>query len=263
MAEIALYTAVSGMQSAMEEIRIRANNVSNVNSLGYQSHEVETKDSFYNNVIQAGVSEAADVGERPVGVQIGTGSRVKGTYRKLEPGAIKQTDNPLDISIKGSGYFAITLPNSVRGYTRGGAFQLNNQRQVVTSEGYLLADGLVIPDNIPSTAINISDDGTVTGTDPTTGIIVNIGNVQVYSFANENGLQLIGNGYLTETVSSGEGQGHVPGESGTGQLSQGTRELSNVKIANEFADFMAAQQAYDMSSKIMRSVDEMLKELNK
>ncbi len=262
MAEIITYSAASGMKAAMMEITNRTNNLANVNSLGYQALEVETKDTFYNHVARAGIQESQDVGERPVGVQLGTGVKVTGTYRNLEQGTIKQTNNPLDIAIIGSGYFAVTLPNNQRAYTRAGAFQVNNQRQLVTSEGYVLADDINIPANVQISTVNISAQGNITASDNAGGEI-QLGQIQVYGFVNERGLDQIGGGYFSENATSGEGQANIPGDLGFGKLGQRQLELSNVEIATEFASFMAAQQAYDMSRKMLKAIDDMLKELNK
>lgn len=262
MAEIITYSAASGMKAAMMEITNRTNNLANVNSLGYKALEIETKDTFYNHIAKAGVQGAQDVGEKPVGVQLGTGVKVTGTYRNLEQGTMKQTNNPLDIAIIGSGYFAVTLPNNQRAYTRSGAFQINNQRQIVTSDGYLLVDDINIPANIQISTVNISPEGNVTASDNAGGEI-QLGQIQVYGFVNERGLDQIGGGYLIENATSGEGQANTPGDLGFGKLGQRQLELSNVEIATEFAAFMAAQQAYSMSSKMLKAIDDMLKELNK
>jgi flagellar basal-body rod protein FlgG len=262
MAEIISYSAAAGMQAAMMNITNRTSNLGNVNSLGYQAIETETKDTFYNLIDRAGVRQSADVGEKPVGVQLGTGVKVTGTYRNLEQGTIKQTGNPLDIAIIGSGYFAVSLPNNLRGYTRAGAFQVNKDRQVVTSEGYTLVDDITIPAEIQLSSVTITPEGLVTGLN-NAGAQVQIGQMQVYGFANERGLSPIGSSYYIETDASGEGVANNPGDLGYGKLDQGSVELSNVKIANEFAEFMAAQQAYDMSARMLRAVDEMIKELNK
>lgn len=262
MAEIASYAAASGMQAAMMNITNRTSNIGNVNSLGYQAIETETKDSFYNHIAKAGVKQSQDVGGKPVGIQLGTGVRVTGTYRNLEQGAIKQTGNVLDIAILGSGYFAVNLPNNVRGYTRGGSFQVNKDRQVVTSEGYNLADDITIPDSVQLSSVVITPEGFITGKDAQANTI-EIGQISIYGFANERGLTPTGNSYLVESDESGEGQSNIPGTQGFGKLEQKAVELSNVKIANEFADFLAAQQAYDMSSRMLKAVDEMIKELNK
>lgn len=262
MAEIITYAAASGMKAAMMEITNRTNNLANVNSLGYQAMEIETKDTFYHQLTKAGIQESRDVGERPVGVQLGTGVKVTGTYRNLSEGTIKQTSNPLDIAIIGSGYFAVTLPNNQRAYTRGGAFQVNNQRQLVTSEGYALVDDITIPGNVQISTVSISSTGLITASDNAGGL-VQIGQLQIYGFVNERGLEQVGGGFFTENLTSGDGQANTPGDVGFGTLSQYQLELSNVEIATEFASFMAAQQAYDMSSKMLKAIDEMLKELTK
>jgi flagellar basal-body rod protein FlgG len=264
MAEIITYSAAAGMQAAMMNIANRASNLGNVNSTGYQAIETETKDTFYTLVERAGVRQAEGVGEKPIGVQIGTGVKVTGTYRNLEQGTIKRSSDPLHLSIIGSGYFAVNFPNNQRAYTRAGSFQINSNRQVVTSEGYTLVDDIVIPAEIQLTSVKINNNGLVTGrtnNNPTQE--VEIGQINVYGFANEKGLTSFGNSYLSETESSGEGVANTPGDLGFGKIDQYSLELSNVKIANEYAEFMSAQQAYEMSSRMLRAIDEMIKELNK
>lgn len=262
MADMITYAAASGMKAAMMDITTRTNNLANINSLGFKAQEVETKDGFYVKVTKAGIQEAQDLSPRPVGVELGTGSKISGTYRNLEQGSLKQTGRTLDVAIMGSGYFAVTLPNNQRAYTRGGALKLSPTRQLVTTEGYALADDITIPDGIQEHAINITEDGRIVA-DDNAGGLVEIGQIQVYSFANERGLDQIGSSYYTENIASGEGQANIAGTAGLGKLSQRNLELSNVDVSTEFAGFMAAQQAYELCAKMLKVGDELVKELTK
>lgn len=261
MADIITHSAATGMQAHMTSITNITNNLTNSKTPGYRSIHTITSDNFYNHVQRAGVTESADVGERPVGVNIGTGVRVTGTYRNLTQGAIQNTGNPLDIAIIGSGLLAVNLPNGQRGYTRAGTLQVNNARQIVTLEGYALADDITIPEDVQISQVTITPQGLITV--DVDGELQELGQIQLYGFANENGLTPTGNGYFIETQSSGEGQASNPGEDGFGTISQHQIEMSNVDIATEFASFMQAQQAYDMSARMLRAADEMYKQLNK
>lgn len=265
MAEIITYSAASGMQAAMNEITNRTNNLGNVNSLGYKTIETETKDTFYNHITKAGMPQAGDAEPRPVGVDMGTGVKVTGAYRNLSQGAIKQTSNVLDMSIKGSGYFSIQLPDGRRALTRAGAFQVNRNRQIVTSDGYPLTNELeAIPENAQTQTINISSFGVVT-VDQQEGDAIQkleLGRIQIVNVPNERGLEAMGGSLFLETEASGEAQELDP-EDGLYQIGQHELELSNVDVSTEFASFLAAQQAYDMSARMLRAVDEMMKELNK
>lgn len=261
MADIITYSAASGMQAHMTSITNTTNNLTNSKTPGYRSVHTITSDNFYNHLQRAGVADAQDVGEKPVGVAIGTGVRVTGTYRDLSQGALKNTGNPLDIAMVGSGLLAVNMPNNQRGYTRSGTLQVNNNRQLVTLEGYTLAEDIVIPDNIQISQVKVSPEGLISA--DIDGELVEIGQLQLYGFNNENGLKEVGSGYFLETESSGEGAANIPGQNGFGTIAQFQVEMSNVDIASEFASFMAAQQAYDMSARMLRAVDEMFKELNK
>jgi flagellar basal-body rod protein FlgG len=259
MADIIASSAASGMQAAMQAITNNTNNITNINSLGYKRMETVTSDNFYNHIQKAGVAEAQDVGEKPVGIQLGTGVRVTGTFRNLSQGTMKATSRPLDIAIVGSGLLAVQMPNGQRGYTRVGALQLNNARQIVTMDGYVLDGDITIPQGVQEGDIAISAGGTIVRSD--TGEA--LGQITLYSFANENGLEPVGNGYFVETPASGGETANIPGENRMGEISQFNLEMSNVDVASEFASFISAQQAYDMSARMLRAVDEMFKELNK
>ncbi|MDX2050352.1 MAG: flagellar hook-basal body complex protein [Rickettsiaceae bacterium] len=260
MADSISYTAASGMLASMADISNRANNLANLNSLAYKAIETETKDTAYRVESKAGSSAIA--GEKPVSTYYGTGVQVTGTYRNLAQGTRKPTGDPLNVYISGSGYFAINLPNNVRGFTRAGAFKLNNQGQIVTTEGYTLVDDITLPQDVQSQNVKISAQGQVTATN-NAGDDVVIGQLRLYTFTNEQGLIPQTKSYYTESEASGEAVEGNPGDLGFGELEQYAVELSNVEATKEFASFMAAQRAYELCARMLRVSEEMQKELNK
>jgi len=157
----ALYTAASGMNAQQTNIDNVAHNLANVNTTGYKKSRVEFEDLVYQEIRAAGSSASATT-EAPVGLEVGLGTRAVATARNFSAGNLQSTGGPLDIAIQGEGFFKISLPDGTTGYTRAGAFHLDAQGLLVTSEGYSLDPQITVPPN--STSVSISKDGVVSAT---------------------------------------------------------------------------------------------------
>jgi flagellar basal-body rod protein FlgG len=266
MASVTLGIARTGLEVQEQYIQTISNNAANANSIAYKEMMPEVTDLAYTQMKNAGVRESQDTFERPIGIQRGSGAKVVGITRIMTQGGIKNTQNPLDIMINGAGYVQITLPGNQQGYTRAGNFRINNNRQVVTIDGYALADGITIPQNINVNdlkQLNISQSGDITGIDPTNPQnIINIGQLNLYTFDNEQALLQQGSGIFLETDASGPAQGSIPGANNVGTIMQGALEMSNVSTVAAITDLISAQRAYEMNTKIMMAEDERLKNTN-
>ena len=162
MADMALQAAVSGSKVAQARIDNIANNIANISTTGYKKTDIQASDLFYMNLKKAGVLENTEASRRPVGVQVGMGAKVIGTYRNLAQGAPKQTDQPLDVVIKGSGYFAIALPGGRVGYTRAGSFKRDGTTgDITTIDGKRFETNINIDPNVDLQQIDIGSDGAI------------------------------------------------------------------------------------------------------
>ncbi|MDF2965533.1 MAG: flgG [Rickettsiaceae bacterium] len=256
---IALYTAATGMSVAQTDIDVKAHNIANLRTTGFKKFRVETSDLSYQTLRRAGVAEAADVGMRPVGVHVGMGAKVTGVYRILTPGNLENTSNPFDVAIEGPGYFAVILPNGQPGYTRNGSFKVNQDGNLATSDGYVLATNVPIG-MTPGHLVKITSDGRVTATNPDDrSIEQEIGRINVYTFINEQGLEPIVSNFLAATNASGEAIERVPGVDGAGTLKQHNKEESNVDPTSELTSLIMAQRAYELNSKVVKTADEVMK----
>ncbi len=110
------------------------------------------------------------------------------------------------------------------------------------------------------TGISIGDDGVITASHPTFGL-VEIGRIDLASFANPAGLAQTGNTYFEVTKNSGDPLLTRAGENGTGELVSGTLESSNVDLSNEFADMIVTQRGFQAASRMITVSDTMLEEL--
>jgi flagellar basal-body rod protein FlgG len=89
----------------------------------------------------------------------------------------------------------------------------------------------------------------------------NLGNIQISSFINPQGLESIGGNLFLETAASGAPTDGDPGSDGLGQVSQGYIEASNVNVTEELVNLITAQRAYEINSRAVKTSDEMLQRL--
>lgn len=250
----ALHAASSGMQAQFEQIQNIANNVANANTTGYKRTRAEFQDLLYETLQEPGANTSA-LTQAPVGIQRGMGVQVSGTQRYFEMGAPQRTDRDLDVMIKGDGFFVVQLPNGELAYRKDGSFHKSATGRIETVDGYPLQPEIMIPTN--ALKINISEDGIVQVT------LANqeqtqIGQFQLATFVNNGGLKAIGKNLFAATEASGPANVSVPMEGTTGGLLQGHLESSNVDVIKEMTDMISAQRTFELNSRVVQSVDQML-----
>jgi flagellar basal-body rod protein FlgG len=159
--------------------------------------------------------------------------------------------------IQGKGFFEILRPDGTLAYTRNGQFSVDENGRLVTSgAGFPLQPEVNIPENAQS--ITISQQGEVTVQVPGQGAGVAIGQLTISDFINPAGLEPVGQNLFTETgVSGAPAQGN-PGVNGLGIIVQGALETSNVNVTEELVNMIESQRVYEMNSKVISSVDQML-----
>lgn len=252
----ALSTAATGMDAQQTRLDVTANNIANVSTAGFKRSRAEFQDLMYQQVRAAG--DPRQLNAPPTALEVGMGVRTVTTSRQHSEGDLRQTGNPLDVAIEGRGYFVVQLPNGERAYTRDGTFKLNAEGRVVTSDGYGLSTDIVVPPDAQQ--ITIAPDGTVTAIVPSDKAPVDAGRIELAAFVNPAGLAAQGRNLFLETAASGTPVLGHPGDVGIGSLSQGTQELSNVKVVEEMVDLIAGQRAYEVNTRVIRAADEMLQQ---
>ncbi len=255
----ALWTASTGMAAQSLNVDVISNNISNVNTTGFKRGRANFQDLMYQQVKSPG-SEASSAGTRvPTGIQIGLGVKAASVDSIFSEGSFQQTDNPLDLTIQGRGFFQIQLPNGDSAYTRDGKFSIDSQGQVVTQNGDPVLPGITIPTDAQT--IHISQDGTVSVVQPSATQTV-IGQIQIADFINPAGLTHLGSNLFQISNASGEAVIGNPSENGLGSIGQGMLEMSNVSMVEEMVNLIAGQRAYEMNSKAIQAADEMLQTAN-
>jgi flagellar basal-body rod protein FlgG len=236
-----------------------AHNLANVNTIGFKSRRADFQDLLYQNLRQAGAASTANT-DIPVGLQIGLGTKPVATEILLTQGDFSATENPLDMVIEGQGFFQVRLTDGQTAYTRNGSFHLDRDGNLVTADGDFLDPQISIPQD--QLSVTIGADGTVSVLQAGQTQPQQVGRIEIANFQNAAGLQAIGKNLYLATQASGEAIVGTPGENGLGTLLAGFVEQSNVSVVEEMVNMIVSQRAYEASSKVIRTADEMLTQAN-
>ncbi|WP_180528327.1 flagellar basal-body rod protein FlgG [Helicobacter pylori] len=254
-----LYSATSGMLAQQTHIDTTSNNIANVNTAGFKKSRADFNDLFYQAMQYAGTN-TSNTTLSPDGMEVGLGVRPSAITKMFSQGSPKETENNLDVAITGKGFFQVQLPDGTTAYTRSGNFKLDEQGNLVTSEGYLLIPQITLPED--TTQVNIGVDGTVSVTQGLQTTSNVIGQITLANFVNPAGLHSMGDNLFSITNASGEAIVGNPDSQGLGKLRQGFLELSNVRLVEEMTDLITAQRAYEANSKSIQTADAMLQTVN-
>jgi len=247
------------MNAQQLNIDVLSNNLANVSTPGFKRSRADFQDLLYETLRIAGASSSSTT-EIPTGIQLGHGTRPAAVQKIFTQGEYKQTKNELDIAIEGDGFYQVVMPDGETAYTRAGAFKLDSEGRIVTSDGYVMDPEISIPND--SLHISIGSDGTVSvlqagETEPT-----EVGTIQLSRFINPAGLNSIGKNLYLPTSASGDAITGTAGEDGFGTLAQGFLEMSNVSVVEEMVNLITAQRAYEINSKSIQAADEMMQIAN-
>ena len=251
----ALWVSKTGLSAQDTRLKTISNNLANVSTTGFKRDRAVFQDLLYQINRQPGGQSSQNT-ELPSGLQLGTGVRMVATQKEFTMGNIEVTDQGLDMAINGRGFFQILMPDGSVNYTRDGKFQIDSNGQVVTSGGFPLDPGITVPEGYQN--VTIGTDGVVTVVDAQTGDSSQVGNVQLADFINPSGLEAMGSNLFRETVASGAPTQGEPGQNGLGPIIQGALESSNVNVVEEMVNMIETQRAYEMNSKVISTVDQML-----
>ena len=256
----ALWISKTGLDAQQTNISVTSNNLANASTVGFNKGRAIFEDLLYQNIHQPGGRASADT-NLPSGLMLGAGSKVVATQKTFTQGSVQTTDNALDVMLDGRGFFEVLLPDGSTGYTRNGQFALNEEGVIVTpGNGYPLQPEMQIPDNAQSISVGTNGEVSVQIAGQAESQI--IGQFIITDFANPAGLQPKGENLYLETQSSGAAMQGIAGADGYGTVKQGMLETSNVNVTEELVNLIQAQRVYEMNSKVISSVDDMLAYIN-
>jgi flagellar basal-body rod protein FlgG len=251
----ALSIAATGMSAQQTNLEVIANNIANINTTGFKRARAEFSDLLYQVERLQGVPERANQNIVPEGANIGLGVKTAAVRNVHVQGSLNNTGNKLDVALVGKGWFQIEGADGETLYSRAGAFNTNANGELVTVDGYLVAGGIVVPENVIELVINKT--GQVFARFGDQAELQELGQFTLATFANQAGLSAQGDNLFRETPASGAPNFGLPGDPGFGTVEQGYLESSNVDPVKEITDLISAQRAYEMNSKVIQAADQM------
>jgi flagellar basal-body rod protein FlgG len=260
MAITALNSAATGLRALSTRIDVVANNLANAETTAFKRSRVNFEDLMYLTMKQPGAQTAqGDIS--PAGIFVGLGTKISNTQLDLEQGSLESSSRPLDVGIEGPGFFKVKILSSVgngEAFTRNGNFFVNKEGELVLGmgDGYKLDPPIQVPNN--TIELSISKDGTVSALVAGSTTKRSIGNLELNTFVNPQGLQLLGGSLFQETEASGAPTTGRPGENGTGQTLQGFLETSNVDPVKELVTLIKTQRAFELNSQSIQTADQAL-----
>ncbi len=263
MAIMALNSAATGMRALSQQLDVISNNIANVNNDGFKSSRVNFEDIFY-QTLQAPGTQNSNNDIRPVGIQIGLGTKVSGTQLDMTQGSALGTGRELDVMIEGDGFFGVRVLSGQGdglAYTRTGKFFTNKDGNLVlnSGDGYKLDPPITIPTD--ATHIDISQDGRVFATVPGSTSPQDQGQIQLTRFTNPQGLIQIGGNLYQRSDASGEPIVGNPAADGNGNLRQNFLETSNTDPVKELVDLIKTQRSFELNSQSIQAADQMLQQI--
>ncbi|APD85430.1 flagellar hook protein FlgE [Alteromonas sp. Mex14] len=132
--------ALSGVAAAQKDLDVTANNIANVNTVGFKESRAEFGDVYAASLLS---------GSR---TKVGDGVLTQEVAQQFHQGSLQFTNSALDLAITGTGYFAMSsdLSSNDFTYTRAGQFKLNDDNFIVNSSGDNLMGFPVNPDGTSS-----------------------------------------------------------------------------------------------------------------
>ncbi|MBA4406687.1 flagellar basal-body rod protein FlgG [bacterium] len=257
MSERALRTAATGMYAQQINIEVISNNIANINTTGFKKNKAEFQDLMYQEVnINPLTSSTPGIEDTSTTmIQVGNGVKPASSQKIFKQGDVTPTNNQFDLAIQGEGFFQVRKSDGTFAYTRDGSFKVSADGKLVTTSGYTLEPGLTLNSDIAT--LSVGKDGTVAA-NLLDGSATVLGNIELARFMNNGGLSALGDNLYSETQASGQPMLGTPGGQGFGEIHQGFLESSNVDIVEEMISMIAAQRAYEINSKTVKTVEEMM-----
>ena len=277
-----MYAAISGLDAHQTMLDVTANNLANVDTVGYKGQSTMFSDELSQLVASGSAANGFSAGTNPV--QVGLGAQVGSIDNVMTAGGVESTGNATDVAIQGSGWLRVANGNvsatpptfDTTQYTRAGDLTFNASGYLSTQTGqYVLGyaaqsngaggyqpnttgganNAIVVPPG--STNVTIGPDGSVTYQTPA-GASVTAGYISLATFPNQAGLQRDGGSLWSTTAASGVETAGQPGTGTYGKTISGELEQSNVDMGTEFTNMIEAERGYQANASTITTADQMM-----
>ena len=277
-----MYAAISGLDAHQTMLDVTANNLANVDTVGYKGQSTVFSDELSQLVASGSAANGFSAGTNPV--QVGLGAQVGSIDNVMTAGGVESTGNATDVAIQGNGWLRVANGNvsatpptfDTTQYTRAGDLTFNASGYLSTQTGqYVLGyaaqsngaggyqpnttgganNAIVVPPG--STNVTIGPDGSVNYQTPA-GASVTAGYISLATFPNQAGLQRDGGSLWSTTAASGVETAGQPGTGTYGKTISGELEQSNVDMGTEFTNMIEAERGYQANASTITTADQMM-----
>lgn len=249
----ALEIGATGMRAQQTQIDTIAHNVANVNTAGFRRAVV----SFSEVSAALAGTPSMELLETARAQLVARGSgAIAHVSLSGAAGEMRQTSAALDVAIDGAGFLEVVRGDGTPAYTRAGSLKVNADGMLSTADGSPLAARIAVPPD--ATTLRIQTDGRVFAAVDGREDEMEIGEIELVSFANLDGLLAAGDNQYVAAPQAGAPRVGRPGEEGLGTIRQGFLESSNVQLIDELVSLMLAQRAFEMNSKVVQAADQMM-----
>ena len=277
-----MYAAISGLDAHQTMLDVTANNLANVDTVGYKGQSTVFSDELSQLVAAGTTANGFSAGTNPK--QVGLGVQVGSIDNVMTAGGVESTGNATNVAIQGNGWLRVANGNvsttpatfDATQYTRAGDLTFNPNGYLTSQTGqYVLGyaaqsngsggyqantaggatNAIVVPPG--STNVTIGPDGSV-NYQTSSGTSVTAGYLSLATFPNQAGLQRDGGSLWSATAASGTETAGQPGTAGYGQTISGELEQSNVDMGTEFTNMIEAERGYQANASTITTADQMM-----
>ena len=257
-----LESAAKGMLALMDMNDNTANNLANVNTVGYKRGSLRFKDVMQSAVYSQEGSILRNDTNRYLG-NLSAGSQSLQYVHDFSQGALQKTGNKYDVAIEGDGFFKIQDVNGNQSYTRNGSFVVDSQDYLVTNQGEYVLDVnnrriRMIPEDFDPELFR----------DRMEIVIGESGNIEINSYNQKIPLQTIGIFDFSDKEDLFEvgDTKFVPRDIANNpelraekfSVQQGMLELSNSNVIREMINTINTSRNYESLTKIVSTNNELL-----
>ncbi len=265
-----IWVPLSGQVAQQRKVETIANNVANANTVGFKKDQLVFKEHL--TALTRGLDDI-DIPRNefsPADFYHTQGAEnamvaVDGGFTIFEQGTLIPTSNPLDLALKGDGFFEVLTPTGVR-FTRKGNFSLNREGELVTDQGYRLLSAVTVPEEalrdpasvstvpapedrvlrVPANAkLSFTDDGEILTREGS------IGKVSVVEVKDKHALRKEGNSlFITPD------EGNLVRTNLKTTVNQGFLEGSNVNAIEEMSELIKAHRHFESIQKAINAYDQ-------
>ncbi len=221
-------TAATGLMAHQARLEAIAHDISNISTTGYKA----TRIAFQELV------DADGSGAGSASIELGL---------SLRPGAFVDSQYPLDVAIDGPGFLQISRADGSIALTRAGELRLDANGAIVTAAGDRLVPPVTLPQGTAASAVEIAPNGALSANGQA------LGRIELVEVPAPSALSAVSGNLFAPTEASG-----APTASSSSTLMQGMVERSNVDLATAMVEMIAAQRAFQLASRAVKTQDQLM-----